>query len=127
MLTARRLIAATSRTGVTLQRAPFHSSAPAFVQVGDAIPDLEVLAENSPGNKINLAKELRGKELIIGVPAAFSMPHLSTITEVLYDYAYNCALDVIRCSVRSLTQLSLALGQTTINNPALITDRSLMF
>ncbi|KAI9890091.1 MAG: hypothetical protein M1814_004490 [Vezdaea aestivalis] len=43
-----------------------------MVKVGDSIPDLEVLTENSPGTKINLAKELTGKGLIIGVPAAFS-------------------------------------------------------
>jgi len=49
----------------------FHASAPAFVKVGDAIPDVD-LVENSPGNKVNIAKELKGKGLIIGVPAAFS-------------------------------------------------------
>ncbi|KAI9038174.1 peroxiredoxin family protein [Aspergillus affinis] len=54
------------------QRSLFHSTAPAFVQKGDAIPDLDVLVENSPGNKVNLAKELQGKGVIVGVPAAFS-------------------------------------------------------
>jgi 2-Cys peroxiredoxin 5 len=54
------------------RRALFHSTAPAFVQKGDAIPDLDVLVENSPGNKVNLAKELKGKGIILGVPAAFS-------------------------------------------------------
>lgn len=54
------------------QGAFFHRTAPAFVQKGDAIPDLEVLTENSPGNKINLAKEIKGNGVIIGVPAAFS-------------------------------------------------------
>ncbi|KAL1310840.1 hypothetical protein AAFC00_001075 [Neodothiora populina] len=49
----------------------FHASAPAFVKVGDAIPDVELM-ENSPGNKVSVAKELKGKALIIGVPAAFS-------------------------------------------------------
>ncbi|KAF2031054.1 AhpC/TSA family protein [Setomelanomma holmii] len=49
----------------------FHASAPAFVKIGDRIPDIE-LVENSPGNKVSLAKELTGKGLIIGVPAAFS-------------------------------------------------------
>ncbi|KAI9863468.1 MAG: Peroxiredoxin-5, mitochondrial [Vezdaea acicularis] len=43
-----------------------------MVKVGDRVPDLDVLVENSPGNKVNLAKELKGKGLIIGVPAAFS-------------------------------------------------------
>lgn len=42
------------------------------VKVGDSIPDIE-LFEDSPGNKISLAKELAsGKGVIIGVPAAFS-------------------------------------------------------
>lgn len=42
------------------------------VKVGDSIPDVEVW-EDSPSNKINLAKELAtGKGLIIGVPAAYS-------------------------------------------------------
>ncbi|KAK2777903.1 hypothetical protein FQN52_002947 [Onygenales sp. PD_12] len=50
----------------------FHSTRPSFVKVGDALPDLEVLTENSPGNKVNLAKELKGKGLIIGTPGAFS-------------------------------------------------------
>lgn len=49
----------------------FHASAPAFVQKGDAIPSLD-LVENSPGNKVNLAKEIKGKGVIIGTPAAFS-------------------------------------------------------
>jgi 2-Cys peroxiredoxin 5 len=41
------------------------------VAVGDPLPDVD-LVENSPGHKVNLRKELRGKGLIIGVPAAFS-------------------------------------------------------
>ena len=51
----------------------FHSSARAFVKVGDKIPNLDVLVENSPGNKVNLGEAITGKALIIGVPAAFSM------------------------------------------------------
>ncbi|KAF2670724.1 Redoxin [Microthyrium microscopicum] len=50
----------------------FHATPRAFVKVGDAIPDVELM-EGSPGNKVNLAKELKsGKGVIIGVPAAFS-------------------------------------------------------
>ena len=49
----------------------FHASAPAFVKVGDSIPNIE-LVEGSPGNKVSIAKELEGKGVIIGVPAAFS-------------------------------------------------------
>lgn len=42
------------------------------VKVGDSIPSIE-LWEDSPGNKINIAEELKsGKGLIIGTPAAFS-------------------------------------------------------
>lgn len=50
----------------------FHASAPAFVSVGDQLPNAD-LVEGSPGNKVNLAKELSsGKGIVIGVPAAFS-------------------------------------------------------
>ncbi|KAM7207965.1 peroxiredoxin-5, mitochondrial [Naviculisporaceae sp. PSN 640] len=52
----------------------FHSTRPAFVKVGDPLPDLEVLQEGSPGNKINLAEEASklNKMILLGVPAAFS-------------------------------------------------------
>jgi len=52
-------------------RAAFHASATHFVKVGDSIPDVELM-EGSPGNKVNLAQELKGNGLIIGVPAAYS-------------------------------------------------------
>lgn len=45
--------------------APFHSSAPLLVKVGDKIPDVELM-EGSPGNKVSISKELKGKGLIIG-------------------------------------------------------------
>lgn len=54
------------------RRQLFRTSAPAFVKTGDPIPDVD-LVEGSPGNKVNLARELKGKSLVIGVPAAFSM------------------------------------------------------
>jgi hypothetical protein len=50
----------------------FHTSAFKMVKVGDSLPDIDVLTENSPGTKINLAKELTGNGVIVGVPAAFS-------------------------------------------------------
>ncbi|CAM1504241.1 Fc.00g018320.m01.CDS01 [Cosmosporella sp. VM-42] len=51
----------------------FHSTPRAFVRVGQEIPDLDVLVEDSPGNKVNLADEFRaGNGVIVGVPAAFS-------------------------------------------------------
>ncbi|THY15946.1 peroxiredoxin [Aureobasidium pullulans] len=48
----------------------FHASAPIMVKVGDSIPDIELM-EDSPGNKVSIPKLLKGKGLIIGVPAAF--------------------------------------------------------
>jgi len=43
-----------------------------MVKQGDSIPNVD-LFEDSPGNKVNLSKELAtGKGVIIGVPAAFS-------------------------------------------------------
>ena len=50
----------------------FHQTAANMVKVGDSIPNVD-LVEGSPGDKVNLHKELAsGKGLIIGVPAAFS-------------------------------------------------------
>ncbi|KAL1609609.1 hypothetical protein SLS59_001116 [Nothophoma quercina] len=65
MFAARQLPLARSIAGRRL----FHASAPAFVKVGDKLPNVELM-ENSPGNKVNLAEELKtGKGLII---AAYS-------------------------------------------------------
>jgi 2-Cys peroxiredoxin 5 len=50
----------------------FHSSARVFIKIGDKLPNLDVLVENSPGNKVDLSEFTKGKALIIGVPAAFS-------------------------------------------------------
>ncbi|KAA6411498.1 MAG: TSA family [Lasallia pustulata] len=75
MFPARSLFRATPRAAAAVRPrpySPFHTSAPFAVKAGDAIPDLDCLVENSPGNKVNLAKELTGRGLIIGVPAAFS-------------------------------------------------------
>jgi len=49
----------------------FHASRVDSVQVNDAIPNVELM-ENSPVNKVSIGKELKGKGLIIGIPAAFS-------------------------------------------------------
>lgn len=50
----------------------FHPTVINMVKVGDSIPNVD-LVEGSPGDKVNLSKELAsGKGLIIGVPAAFS-------------------------------------------------------
>jgi len=61
----------------------FHATPRPLVKAGDAIPSVNGLMEGSPGNKVDLAKELSsGKGVIVGVPAAFSM----------YFIHYACAL-----------------------------------
>lgn len=71
MLKTMRL-ASSGVSRAALARRSFHVSSRAFVQVGDAIPDIELM-ENSPGNKVSIAQELKkGKGIILGVPAAFS-------------------------------------------------------
>ncbi|KAF2000524.1 AhpC/TSA family protein [Amniculicola lignicola CBS 123094] len=70
---ARRLTGAFPLALHRLAAAPFHSTAPALVKVGDRIPEHVKLMEGSPGNLVSLAQELKGKTgLIIGVPAAYS-------------------------------------------------------
>ena len=56
-----------------------------MVKAGDKIPNVD-LDEGSPGTKVNLSKELTGKGVIIGVPAAFS----EYITSVLYSLCFQC-------------------------------------
>ena len=74
MLSIRHLIRNTSSTPrltTVISRYSFHTTTATMVKVGDPIPSVE-LVEGTPGNKVNLANELKGKGLIIGVPAAFS-------------------------------------------------------
>lgn len=73
-----RPLTLTARSGLTSATARgFHSTRPAFVKVGDAIPNLDVLTEGSPANKVNLSQELAsGNGVIIGVPGAFSECYL---------------------------------------------------
>ena len=62
--TTRHLPLALARPAAA--RRLFHASAPALVQVGDKLPNVD-LTENSPGNKVNLATELKsGKGVVIG-------------------------------------------------------------
>ncbi|KAF2457668.1 Redoxin [Lineolata rhizophorae] len=50
----------------------FHRSPRPLVQVGDALPDVQLM-EGSPGNRVSLAEELgRGRGVVVGVPAAYS-------------------------------------------------------
>lgn len=85
MIAARRFA-----TGVTAKAVPwsclrsFHTTPRAFVNVGDGLPDVD-LVENSPGNKVNLAKELKGKGMVIGVPAAFSTVRLEQLMCAIAD------------------------------------------
>ncbi|KAF4986655.1 hypothetical protein FDECE_15845 [Fusarium decemcellulare] len=59
--------------GPTAAARSFHSTPRALVRVGQEIPDIDVLVEDSPGNKVNLADEFKsGNGYIVGVPAAFS-------------------------------------------------------
>jgi hypothetical protein len=64
MFAARQLSLARPIAGRRL----FHATAPTLVKVGDKLPNVELM-ENSPGNKVNIAEELKsGKGLIIGKP-----------------------------------------------------------
>lgn len=56
----------------------FSSTPAVMVKPGDAIPAVD-LVEDSPGNLVNLHKELTGNGLIIGVPAAFSTSLFSLV------------------------------------------------
>ena len=55
-------------------RRTFHTTRPSLVKVGDKIPSLDVLVEDSPGNKVNLAEAFSqgNNGYIVGVPGAFS-------------------------------------------------------
>ena len=68
-------------------RRQFHVSRSLNVQVGDAVPASPVvLMEGSPGNKVDLAKEVgTGPALIIGVPAAFSKKLFSSVFVAVLD------------------------------------------
>lgn len=92
MFTTRRTLTSALPAAIrSSSRRTFHASAPAFVKAGDDIPDVELM-ENSPGNKVSIAKELKGKGLIIGVPAAFSKTFdisLSSLNSYLFpQYVY---------------------------------------
>ncbi|KAH7361701.1 redoxin [Plectosphaerella cucumerina] len=68
---ARRAL--TARPVAPIAARGFHATPRALVKVGDEIPDLEVLYENTPATKVNLAEVFkRDNGIIIGVPAAFS-------------------------------------------------------
>ncbi len=82
MFAARQLFLARPIAG----RRFFHATAPTLVKAGDKLPNVELM-ENSPGNKINLAEELKsGKGIVIGKPLK---PLLQDRTVVdLFDLSY---------------------------------------
>lgn len=102
MFAARRFTAAAPRA-LASQAALFHATRPAFVKVGDAVPNVE-LVENSPGNKVNLAKELGGKGVIVGVPAAFSM--LFFLSYLFLFFFWLQGIGLFLSSNHSLTAVS---------------------
>lgn len=72
-LALRRGPSAFSPASASFAARRFHATPRAFVKVGESIPDVEVLQEGSPGNKVNLAREFEAANgVIVGVPAAFS-------------------------------------------------------
>ena len=69
----------------------FHPSFVKMVKVGDPIPSVELM-ETSPGTKVDLSKELKGKGLLIGVPAAYSTSTASTTTRLKLMISRPCLL-----------------------------------
>ena len=77
----------------------FHQTPIKMVKVGDSIPNVE-LVEGSPGDKVNLSKELAsGKGLIIGVPAAFS--EYTSLPSKYNSFSVDGSLQVVRTALTS--------------------------
>ncbi|KAL8768448.1 MAG: hypothetical protein Q9209_005354 [Squamulea sp. 1 TL-2023] len=70
----------------------FSTTRPAFVNVGDRIPDID-LVEGSPGNKVNLAKELQGKGLVIGKLKDAGKVFVVSVNDAFVMKAWGAALD----------------------------------
>jgi peroxiredoxin len=69
----RRVTFARPSSSISVAARSFHSTPRASVRVGQEIPNTDVLLEDSPGNKVNLAEEFKTSNgYIVGVPAAFS-------------------------------------------------------
>lgn len=78
MFAARQLSLARPAAGRRL----FHATAPVFVKVGDKLPNVDLM-ENSPGNKVNIAEELKsGKGLVIGKPLRFSHQDRGVVDQI---------------------------------------------
>ncbi|KAJ5809808.1 Redoxin [Penicillium pulvis] len=76
MFAARRF--ATNVPRVRVQAAFFHKTAPAFVQKGDAIPDLNVLVENSPATRSTSPRSSRARVLLSAFPLLSVRPACSS-------------------------------------------------
>ncbi|KAM0305772.1 hypothetical protein ACHAPM_002158 [Fusarium culmorum] len=69
----RQVAFARPTSSIAVTARSFHSTPRASVRVGQEIPNTDVLLEDSPGNKVNLAEEFKTSNgYIVGVPAAFS-------------------------------------------------------
>ena len=80
MLSTRTTIARKLLNPTSKSIRAFHPTTANMVKAGDSIPNVD-LVEGSPGDKVNLSKELAsGKGLIIGVPAAYSKYTLASST-----------------------------------------------
>ena len=91
MFAARRLASARPVLFRPQLVSGFHSTAPAFVKVGDKIPDVELM-EGSPGNKVSIAKELKGNGLIIGTSFELALAYnpLHHIYNFIFTSNPNC-------------------------------------
>ncbi|KAI0998450.1 hypothetical protein K3495_g9748 [Podosphaera aphanis] len=68
-----RLLSRKLSIGLAASGRSFHTSTRANIKIGDKLPSIDALVENSPGNKVNLSETIaNNKALIIGIPAAFS-------------------------------------------------------
>ncbi len=118
MFSSLRSALAVSQSGLRPTTRFFATTTARMVKVGDKIPDVD-LHESSPGDKVNLSKELTGKGLIIGVPAAFSrswswslsFPSLHLIQQTQADGALKAPLAPLLISQATL-------GMTSSRTPA---------
>jgi len=97
----------------------FTITAANMVKAGDKIPNVE-LYESSPGDKVNLSKELTGKGLIIGVPAAFSKSNFSScFFDLEYIWSQQTQADrAVKAPLAPLLIFQATLEATSSRMPA---------
>ena len=91
-----------------------------MVKVGDKIPNVD-LDESSPGDKVNLSKELTGKGLIIGVPAAFSE---FTSQVLILAFSASGPSEINNCLGRRLIYVLQVLLVLQATSPAILAATS---